>query len=387
MKEVAIIAVCDFDTKPVGGEVFLLNNLLKEKCKEELNIRLIGLTFDKKDTIGKWNKKNINNIEYEFLPVAYANTKIPLRFQLVYGIKKFKKEILKKNIECIYIHSAEIIIPFINDSNLDIVYHVHGNPLATLEISRFSFFRNDIFSRMYRYLVKKSMQMSKLIIWAADKNKDEFLNSNYHMKDILYEKSITIHSCFDTKLKCSNNEKIFDFNSNKKYLISVGRLNKGKQVDIIIKALKKLKNYDAELIICGDGEEKKSLIDLSKSLEISDKVHFMGNVNRSELAYLLSNSDVFVFASKSEALSLVVLESLYMGTPVVSSDIGDIPILVKDGISGKIIFSYDENSFSNGIMEILKHGKEYYTEKCKLIANEFSPQKMSESIYYNLKNY
>lgn len=384
MKKVAIIAVCDFEKKPVGGEVFLLNNLLKEKSGN-LEIVLIGLTFNSKEKVGKWINKNINGNIYKFLPVALAKKNIPFRIQVVLGIIKYKKKLKEQSINRVYIHSAELIIPFFYNRKMDIIYHIHGNPTTTLKISRFNIFRFEIFNKAYNLLVNASMKKSKKIIWAANKNKDDYIKSNINKKCFIENKSIVIHSSFDKSLKdFSGENNIFKFNNKNKYLITVGRLNKGKRIDILLKVVseieKDISNFN--LIVCGDGEERNSLEKFSEELGIKNKVKFLGNVNRVELSYLLRNSDVFVFASESEAMSLVVLESLYIGTPVVSTDVGDISLVVKSDETGEIVDNRcNINEFVEKIKIVIKNGKEYYYENCKKNAKQFSPNVMAEKIY------
>lgn len=395
MKNVGIIAVCDFDKNPLGGEVFLLKNLLKEKCDEDLNIFLIGMSFDKNDVVGKWNKKIINGIEYDYLPITKVlkekeKSKIPFRLRLVLGTIKYYKRICKKNLNSIYIHSAELIIPFLHEKAMNIIYHVHGDPRGTLKISRFPIFRGDLISKVYNKLIDLSMRKSDLIIWAADRSKNLYLeNRNRSYCKYIDDKSVTIHSSFDNALTARDYKGSFKLDSNKRYLITVGRLSKVKRIDFIIESFYHLSKVydDMVLIICGEGEEKTELFNKVKSLKISDKVMFVGNANREELAYFLSNSEVFLFASENEALSLVVLESLFMGTPVVTTDVGDVPIVVKCGVTGEVVYKYDEEEFNNAIIKILNLGKQFYKKNCMDTANEFSPRNMATKIYYNINKF
>ena len=134
------------------------------------------------------------------------------------------------------------------------------------------------------------------------------------------------------------------------------------------------------LLVCGDGEEKSNLEELAKKLGISDRVVFFGLLNRVQLAEALSSSEVFLFASENEAMSLVVLESLYMGTPVVSTDVGDVGEAIINGETGYIVKGYDIAEYANRIIEVLESKKESFSEACEKMAERYSPEKMAEEI-------
>lgn len=392
MKTVAVIAVCDFETMPMGGEVFLLNNLLKNK-PYNLDIKLIGMSFSKKDIVGKWNKKEINGIKYDFLPVCKVlidkdRTKIPFRFRMVAGINKYYSKIKKEKIDIAYIHSSELVIPFINKKDIKLVYHVHGDPTQTLKISRFKLFRGNSWSKAYNYLVDLTINRSDKIIWAADRSKELYFSKRKNSNLEIINKSITIHSSFDDNMSINEKLDYIELNPDNRYLVTVGRLSKIKRIDFIIKSFYKVseKYNDVKLIICGEGEERETLERLTEQLGLCRKVIFIGNANRQLLGYILSKSEVFVFASENEAMSLVVLESLYMGTPVVSTDVGDIALVVKEDISGEIVPLDYLESYDKAIEKVLNNGKKKYENNCKEIAKKFSPQNMAEKVYSVLEN-
>ena len=385
MKKVLVYAVCDYISQPNGGEVMLLNNFLSANKNNEIQYYLVGMSFSKEDTVGKWTKKSIGDREYFFLPVSQVladkeKTHIPFRLRMVLGIKKHWKEISNIDTEYHYIHSAELGIAFWKKKNIKLVYHVHGDPCQTLKISRFPLFRMQIFTNLYWVFIAKTIKKSEKIIWAADRSKQLYLEQQPKMKQEVDSKSITIHSSFDNKL-ISDKKSITPL-KNRYHLVTVGRLSRVKRIDFIIDVLAKLisENIDIDLIICGDGEERNSLEEKAKDLKLSDRVVFLGLTNRVQIATILSDSEVFVFASENEAMSLVVLESLYMGIPVVSTNVGDIPYVVKDGETGFIINGYKVDIFAEKIKEILERGKNFYSNKCKEIAFNYTPDKMAKSI-------
>ena len=385
MKIVGIIAVCDFKSLPNGGEVFLLRNFLSANNNNEIKYYLIGMTFDKSMNVGKLQKINVEGREYDFLPVSKVlkdkeKTYIPFRLRVVLGLIKYKKIINKIKLDSLYIHSAELGIPFWNNKSSSIVYHVHGDPGQTLKYSRFSLFRGNLWTKLYYSFIRKTINKSQKVIWAANKSKELYLSAQPDMKQIVDAKSITIHSSFDNRLKCSN--KTIEL-PKRKHLVTVARLAAIKRIDFIIKVVNRLiqEGQNIDLLICGDGEEKDNLTKLAEKLDLQDRIIFLGLLDKSKLAQVLDQSEAFLFASESEAMSLVVLESLFMGVPVVSTNVGDLKDAVVNNISGYIVDGYDIELYSTCVKNVLSNTKQYYSEACKKIARRYTPQNMAMSIH------
>lgn len=384
MIRVVVYAVCDYLTLPNGGEVMLLNNFLSANKSESIEYYLVGMSFNESDRVGEWNDKKIGNLVYKFLPVSQVlvdkeKTHIPFRLRMVHGIKKYWNKIEKVNADYHYIHSAELAMPLWK-KDIKLVYHVHGDPCQTMKISRFPIFRLQIFTDNYWKIIAKTVEKSYKIVWAADRSKQLYLEQQPQMKDVVNRKSITIHSSFDTKLVVD--KKSIPTLTNRKHLVTVGRVSHVKRMDFLIDVANKLikEGQDIDLLICGDGEEKKALEEKAKGLGISDRIVFLGLFNRVQIATVLNDSDVFVFASENEAMSLVVLESLYMGIPVVSTNVGDIPYAVKNGETGYIVDGYDVKQYADKVKIILENGKESYLEACKKMAMNFTPDIMANRI-------
>ena len=385
MIKILVFSVCDFASLPNGGEVMLLNNFLSANQSEDLRYYLVGMTFDTNGRVGEWQSKRIGNNIYDFFPVTKVTvdkekTHIPFRLRVALGIKKYWKKINDVSADYHYIHSAELAIPMWSKKNINVVYHMHGDPCQTLRISRFPIFRIKLFSALYWKVIERTVIESKKIIWAANRAKKLYLEQQPHMKHEVDSKSITVHSSFDTKLKVNYDD--FPELSDRKHLITVGRLSRVKRIDFILQVVSALVNdgLNVDLLVCGDGEEKNTLISLAKQLGIEKYVCFLGLTNRETTATALDVSEGFLFASENEAMSLVVLESLYMGTPVISTNVGDIEDAVLDGVTGYIVDSYNVALYASKVKTLLEKGKDSYTDACKRTALKYTPDKMAMEI-------
>lgn len=131
-------------------------------------------------------------------------------------------------------------------------------------------------------------------------------------------------------------------------------------IDLLIDAFAKVKKAipSARLIIVGSGEDFDFLIGKTSQLDISDYVIFTGRVSPDEIPDYIAAATVSVDPIKNDLTAkarspLKIMESLVMGTPVVTSDVGDRRAILNDGEYGILVPPGDIQGLSNGLIQIL----------------------------------
>ena len=118
-------------------------------------------------------------------------------------------------------------------------------------------------------------------------------------------------------------------------VLVVAQLIKAKAVDILLRSLASLPEHIVAWV-AGDGEERESLRDLSRTLGLEQRVRFLGYCE--DVSRLMQGADCLVIPSRwQEAVGLVVLEGMATGLPVVGSAVGGIPEHIEDGHSGFLV--------------------------------------------------
>lgn len=128
-------------------------------------------------------------------------------------------------------------------------------------------------------------------------------------------------------------------NGNKVRLVSIGRLTHEKNTELMLQVFFELsKRHDGiSLNILGEGELKEEIENSIKKHKLVGKVKLLGFVG--DIYTELQKSDIFIFTSIYEGFGLVIVEAMSAGLPIVSSGVGAIPELVRDGIDGYIFES------------------------------------------------
>ena len=181
-------------------------------------------------------------------------------------------------------------------------------------------------------------------------------------------------------------------------ILFAGRLIERKGVHVLLKAFKKVLEIveNVELIIAGDGPLRKKLEELAFELKIREKVVFKGHLSKKELEEEYKNADIFVLPSihdekgDTETLGVVLIEAMEFNIPVIATNVGGIPDIVKDGYNGILVPEKDEDALKDAIIKLIKDEnlrKEFSKNAKKYIKEKFSWDKIIKDlkeIYLNL---
>ncbi|MEW6295830.1 MAG: glycosyltransferase family 4 protein [Candidatus Diapherotrites archaeon] len=133
-------------------------------------------------------------------------------------------------------------------------------------------------------------------------------------------------------------------------ILFAGRLAKEKGLDLLLNALKAEKDY--ELIIAGEGPERKALEQLASRNKI--KAKFLGFVPHKELPALFSSASIFVLPSYFEVMPVVILEAMASGCAVIASDAFGIRDQIDNEKNGLIFRKGNARQLKQKIKALLK---------------------------------
>jgi glycosyltransferase involved in cell wall biosynthesis len=162
--------------------------------------------------------------------------------------------------------------------------------------------------------------------------------------------SISKTKCLKTKL-VGNNTKIVLF---------VGRLAPIKGVKYLLLAFKDVITAypDSILLIIGSGSDKREYELFAENLGIKEKVKFLGYVSHDKLPNYYNIADVYVLPSLREEFSNTIMEAMACGVPVVATDVGGNPYLIKNGRTGFLVPARNPKALGEKILYVFNNPKE-----------------------------
>ena len=301
-----------------------------------------------------------------------------------------KHKIFKEWIYCedgIKIYNKNFYLPFLNDDisfleekfDLIISHMPSGNIYADLINKKLKLKHISILHQSDKTVLnnfKYSFYFKKRLN-SALKNSDligvrnKFLYSNYDF----------ILPSFVEKSMILNNKEI---NSNEKLkIITLSKLIKRKNIDLVITALSKA-NFDFEYSIYGDGKEEKKLKNLIKKYNLENKIKIYPQINHENVYEKLDENDVFILPSINETFGLSYIEAFSRGLITVGIKNTGIDGFIQNKENGFLI-NPNEDEILKTLEEINNLNKEKIFNKTLENARNFEKEKIMTKYVENIK--
>ena len=148
------------------------------------------------------------------------------------------------------------------------------------------------------------------------------------------------------------------FDGNRKVLMHISNFRPVKRVpDIIATFAEVNRKVESVLIMVGDGPDRHNAEHQARQLGVDKSVHFLGKIE--SVAPLLAAADLFLLPSNAESFGLSALEALASGTPVIGTNVGGLPEVVRDGETGVLCGVGDVAGMSNAAIELLRDARKW----------------------------
>jgi glycosyltransferase involved in cell wall biosynthesis len=171
-------------------------------------------------------------------------------------------------------------------------------------------------------------------------------------------------------------------------ILFVGAVRPVKGLDVLLKALRQLKDNgrDLKLLVIGEAffrtyrAEYDRLRRMARDLGLESQVDFMGGKTPSQLVPYMQESAMLVLPSRKESLGMVLVEAIACGTPVVSTLCGGPEDIVNDKV-GVLVPSDDPAALAAGIAHIIDHRESYNPEELRAYAEaKFSWERVTTQV-------
>jgi glycosyltransferase involved in cell wall biosynthesis len=287
-------------------------------------------------------------------------------FEIIKGIKKHNS---RNSYDLIHAHANLPGIPGKILSKIikkRLVYTVHGTNYLDLKKKSFFYYLEKILYTKIKYDLQISVSKKLL----AKKN----INN-----------PIIISNGVD--LEKFNQQKPPKKEGNFFKILFVGRLDKIKGIDILLRAVKKsekkLRDKKVKIHLIGYGYDSEKLKKLSKQFKIDDIILFRGKITGGHIIKEYLSSDLFILPSLSEGQPLTILEAWAAKIPVLATDVGDNAFFVKNKINGYLIEPNNTKKLSKTILQAIENEnlKKMGLNGYELIKNNYTWEKIANKTY------
>lgn len=168
--------------------------------------------------------------------------------------------------------------------------------------------------------------------------------------------------------------------SNKKFSITISRLEKLKQIDDVLRVLAEIRQrgVDFSALVVGDGRMKDDLVKMAESLGIADNVIFAGNRSQEWIASILPYASVIISPFMGRGLA----EAALSGVPIVAYDVEWQAEVIKTGQTGELIKYRDCKAMADSVVRLLKdsnYAKRLGTNARETVLEMMDPAKLIQN--------
>ena len=346
------------------------------------NIYEVKLIIGKSKNLTLKNQKFLEDFKNNIIKIPFLRREINpffdfIAFILLYLI--FKKE----KFDIIHTHTSKAgflgRISAKLASRAKTIYMPHGHIF-------YGYF-NPLISRLFIFLEKLGGFFTDRIIALTELEKRDFLSLGIKKSEFditVVPSGIEIGEILEVREEAKEKlRKELGFDLEETLVGMVSRLELVKGPIYFIEAIPYIlkKFAKAKFLVVGEGAQLGRLIRRAKELGIEKKVLFLGW--RQNVLEILSILDVLVQPSLNEAVGRVLLEAQLLGIPVVATNVGGIPEVVRDRRSGLLVKAGDSQALAKAVIELLEDGekrKTYSRAGQNWVRENFSFQKMVEKI-------
>ncbi len=361
MKKLLIITDMYPDAhNPVNG-VFVEQQVRALSKYYQIRVVATAFSYPSRQTESVENDVSICRIDYSVSKISHL---LSVFGYYKYCLPKIKEVLRSFNPDIIHIHDCRHIPELLCLRMLLKPYHM--KKIVTLHNVRTkpALISNGLTAKLYHLSLKISLKDWTQIFTVNAGLRDLVLSYNRKMAVKVIGNAIAPGTASENQDKADMLLSWLDedMGSDRAFrIISVGNLVATKGFDILLKALKIVKDagYNSQLMIVGEGEERGTLTSLAKDLCLDGNVHFTGSLPNASVRQLYQSFDAFVLPSWRETFGIVYLEAMEVGLVTVGVMGQGIDGVIRDGVNGLLVPPGDEVALARKLLEVIENPERF----------------------------
>lgn len=373
-----------------GGESFLKGLIMN--APPDFEIEFIGVTSDPQRQLRKWFDAKLGEKQFQFFPCLLERNEnkrkiIPLAFRFALALQNCK---LDYSDRLLFFNRIEPAILFRNVSSPKMAV-IHNDIEKQIKHAGSEVFWRRM-PKLY-FMLERHVFGFMSQVYTVSQNSVTFYKRTYpdlegrisFLSTWLDDGLFTIPRI--SKAEIRNNLDFTDEDRKTKWILFVGRLQEQKAPRRLIDSFSHFleKGEKARLVIIGEGNLKRDVEKYVNFLGLRDKVIFLKGMSQILLVKYYQAADVFLLTSNYEGMPMCVLEALGCGVPVVSTDVGEVSRIVKNGYSGEIAASSDPTVIAAALRQVLNNPEAYNQANCKRSVESYKPSHILGPVYEKMR--
>ncbi len=348
-----LVLAWEFPPRIVGGIARHVAELYPELVKLGHEVHLITVEFGQAP-----GYEVVEGINVHRVPVAHGNDFFDWVVNMNDSMGNYGGKLIVEDGMFDLIHAHDWLV---GDAAIALKYHFKIPLVATIHATEYGRY-NGLYNDTHRYISSKEAILAynawRVIVCSAYMRHEvqRAFGTPWDKIDVVYN---------GIRAEKKHRDANFDYqacrrrfaNDQEKIVYYVGRMTFEKGVSVLLSAAPKVLGEmqgDVKFVIIGGGNTDK-LKQLAWNLGIAHKCYFTGFMSDEDLDKFQTVADCAVFPSLYEPFGIVALESFAARVPVVVSDTGGLPEVVRHTQTGIVTYANNPDSLAEGILEVLKN--------------------------------
>jgi len=379
-----------------GGTDTCIRDILR-CAPDDMEMRLVGVTSDSLSRpVGRWHNCEISGKSFKFYPVLSVDNlkhqmRIPLSAKFTLRLL-FCRKILKDS-DIIQFNRIEPALATIGISIPKLlIIHQNMNVLKNKSSDiRWRYFPY-LYFKIEEYIIRR---MKEIFIVREDavndykqrfpemSNKINFLPTWMNPELCYYE---------NRQQKVMMRKNLFEnkkISLNGVMMIFVGRFDHQKNPLLLIDSIAEVfkKKSTGSIVLIGDGVLKSEIEKRIQQHNINDRAFLLGALSQDDVSGFLRASDLLLLSSAYEGMPRCVVESLGCGVPVVTTNVGEVRLVVEDGVNGYIVEENSVTCFSAAIIKALSNLNKLSGQPCLDAVRTYRADTILKILYDTYRRY
>ncbi len=379
---------------PGGVDTFIRG--IAKWAPDDFEISLVGMTTDEgARPVRKWTRCSLGRREFEFYPAIHVSdagtrSRLPLSLRFTTAVMRDLRA-LSEGFDVFEFHRIEPGLLFLRDRR-------PKNAFFHQDMSVIRSTHADIVWRRWPsayFLLERAVVRSLSSAYCVRKEGAESLAARYPDKadSIGFVPTWVDGEVFSAPGEhawLSRRQQLaqeLGLDPDCRIVVTVGRLDTQKDPGLLIEAISCLvkSGSNVGLLLVGDGVLRHELERQVLAAGLNARVRFLGLRSPVQIADILHGADVFALSSAYEGMPMALLEALGSGVPVVTTDVGEIRRVVRQGINGAISGDRTVGSYAAALKTAIDGAREMRGDACAASVREYQPGRVLEPVFENYR--